>query len=87
MERVREFFSRLISNRLEACFSCHGHSARGSVPTPLRLAHAENLLGLYVGGAAGQSQVEATAPLSPNFHENHSAFKLPPSRIDEQSGK
>jgi len=44
--------------------------------TSPRLAHAEDLLRLYVGGAAGQSQVEATAAYVPNFHENHSAFKF-----------
>jgi opacity protein-like surface antigen len=36
-------------------------------------AVAEDLLGLYVGGAIGQSRVEAT---SPQFNENHSAFKV-----------
>jgi hypothetical protein len=46
------------------------------IAMPIRLAHAENLLGLYVGGAAGQSQVEATAPYDANFNENHSAFKF-----------
>jgi hypothetical protein len=43
---------------------------------PPRLSHAGDLLGLYVGGAAGQSQVEADAPYVPDFHENHSAFKF-----------
>jgi opacity protein-like surface antigen len=42
---------------------------------PSRNAMAEDLLGLYVGAAAGQSRVEATAPDAPDFHENHSAFK------------
>lgn len=46
------------------------------VAMPFRLSNAEDLLGLYVGGAAGQSQVEATAPYVPNFHESHSAFKF-----------
>jgi hypothetical protein len=46
------------------------------VSMPFQLAHADNLLGLYVGGAAGQSQVEATAPDVTNFNEKHSAFKF-----------
>jgi OmpA-like transmembrane domain len=46
------------------------------IAMPFRLARAQDLLGLYVGGAAGQSQVEATAPYVPNFRENHSAFKF-----------
>jgi hypothetical protein len=61
---------------LSVCIRSSGVAALILIATSLRLAHAEDLLGLYVGGAAGQSQVEATAPLSPNFHENHSAFKL-----------
>jgi hypothetical protein len=43
---------------------------------PPRLSHAGDLLRLYVGGAAGQSQVEADVPYVPDFHENHSAFKF-----------
>lgn len=35
-------------------------------------AVAEDLLGLYVGGAIGQSRVET----SPHFDENHTAFKV-----------
>src|SRR5882762_8006283 len=46
------------------------------IAMPFRLSHAEDLLDLYVGGSAGQSQVEATAPNVPNFRENHSAFKV-----------
>lgn len=46
------------------------------VSMPFQLAHADNLLGLYFGGAAGQSQVEATAPYDANFDEKHSAFKF-----------
>ncbi len=61
---------------VSACFRPSGVAALILIATPLRLAHAEELLGLYVGGAAGQSQVEATAPYAPNFHENHSAFKF-----------
>src|ERR1039457_1618747 len=48
---------------------------------------ADDLLGLYVGGAIGQSQVEATSPQfldsghyqllgAGSFKENHSAFKV-----------
>lgn len=50
---------------------------------PGRHAAADNLLGLYVGGAIGQAQVEASAPFttiaipSPGeFKENHSAYKF-----------
>ncbi len=39
-------------------------------------AHAEELLGLYVGGAIGQAQVEANVPSIGEFKENHSAFKV-----------
>lgn len=50
-------------------------------------ALAQDLLGLYVGGAIGQSQVEATSPQfldfgryqllnAGSFKENHSAFKV-----------
>jgi opacity protein-like surface antigen len=41
-----------------------------------RHALAGDLLGLYVGGAAGQSQVEANVPTVGDFKENHSAFKV-----------
>ena len=57
-------------------FRPSGVAALILIATSIRLAHAEDLLGLYVGGAAGQSKVEATAPYVPNFHENHSAFKF-----------
>jgi opacity protein-like surface antigen len=46
------------------------------IAMPLRSSLAEDLLGLYVGAAAGQSRVEATAPDAPDFRENHSAFKV-----------
>jgi len=39
-------------------------------------AFAGDLLGLYVGGSAGQSQVEADVPSIGDFKQNHSAFKL-----------
>jgi opacity protein-like surface antigen len=39
-------------------------------------ASAGDLLGLYVGGSAGQSQVEANVPSIGDFKQNHSAFKL-----------
>lgn len=39
-------------------------------------ACADDLLGLYVGGAVGQSQVEANVPGVGNFKQNHSAFKV-----------
>jgi opacity protein-like surface antigen len=44
------------------------------LPTPRALAG--DLLGLYVGGAVGQSQVEANVPTVGEFKENHSAFKV-----------
>jgi opacity protein-like surface antigen len=37
---------------------------------------ADDLLGLYIGGAVGQSQVEANVPTVGDFKENHSAFKV-----------
>src|SRR3984893_2002077 len=43
---------------------------------PTRYACADDLLGLYVGGAAGQSQVEANIPSIGDFKQNHSAFKV-----------
>jgi opacity protein-like surface antigen len=39
-------------------------------------AFAGDLLGLYVGGSVGQSQVEANAPSIGDFKQNHSAFKV-----------
>lgn len=43
-------------------------------------AGAADLIGLYVGGAVGQSQVKADAPAgsvdSSSFKENHSAYKV-----------
>ena len=42
----------------------------------IRHAVADDLLGLYIGGAAGQSQVEANVPTVGDFKENHSAFKV-----------
>jgi opacity protein-like surface antigen len=39
-------------------------------------AVAEDLLGLYIGGAVGQARVEASAPDVPDFNETHSAFKV-----------
>jgi hypothetical protein len=45
------------------------------IATPFRLSLAEGLLGLYIGAAAGQSEVEASAPDVPDFRENHAAFK------------
>jgi opacity protein-like surface antigen len=46
------------------------------IAMPFRLSRAEDLLGLYVGAAAGQSRVQATAPDAADFRENHSAFKV-----------
>jgi hypothetical protein len=40
-----------------------------------RHALADDLLGLYIGGSAGQSRVEANVPAVGDFKENHSAFK------------
>src|SRR6267378_1840320 len=59
-----------------ACFRPLVVAALMLIAVPYRLSHAEDLLGLYVGGAAGKAQVEATAPYVPNFHESHAAFKL-----------
>ena len=39
-------------------------------------ARADDVLGLYVGASAGQSQVEATVPNIGGFEQNHSAYKL-----------
>jgi opacity protein-like surface antigen len=41
-----------------------------------RHALAGDPLGLYIGGAVGQSQVEANVPTVGDFKENHSAFKV-----------
>ncbi|HWY93677.1 MAG TPA: outer membrane beta-barrel protein [Steroidobacteraceae bacterium] len=49
-------------------------SAIAALPT--EHAFAGDFLGLYVGGAAGQSQVEANVPSIGDFKQNHSAFKL-----------
>jgi opacity protein-like surface antigen len=43
---------------------------------PTQQAHAGDVLGLYIGGAVGQSQVEASVPTVGDFKENHSAFKV-----------
>jgi len=45
---------------------------------PIADAKAEDLLGLYVGGAVGQSRVEVNSEgfALDNFRENHSAFQL-----------
>ena len=43
---------------------------------PTHRALASDLLGLYIGGAVGQSQVEANVPTVGDFRENHSAFKV-----------
>jgi hypothetical protein len=59
-----------------ACFRPLVVAALLLIAVPDRLSHAEDLLGLYVGGAAGKAQVEAAAPYVPNFRENHAAFKL-----------
>jgi opacity protein-like surface antigen len=39
-------------------------------------ALADELLGLYIGGAAGQARVDAKAAGFGSFRENHSAFKV-----------
>ena len=61
---------------VSACFRPPVVAALILIAMPFRSSLAEDLLGLYVGGAAGQSQVEATAPYFQNFRENHSAFKF-----------
>jgi opacity protein-like surface antigen len=69
--------------RLEPASRIHTAIPRLILATLVLLAQpsgnavAEDLLGLYVGGAIGQSRVEATDVgfLSPDFVENHSAFK------------
>jgi opacity protein-like surface antigen len=43
---------------------------------PAQQALAGDILGLYLGGAVGQSQVEANVPSVGEFKENHSAFKV-----------
>jgi opacity protein-like surface antigen len=43
---------------------------------PSRKAMADDLVGVYVGGAVGQARIDATAPYVGGFRENHSAFKL-----------
>src|SRR5450631_3144309 len=44
---------------------------------PAGSANAEDLLGLYLGGAVGQSRVDADGSSfnTASFRENHSAFK------------
>jgi hypothetical protein len=69
---MRRFFLANVA----ACFRPSVAAALMLTAVPFRWAHAENLLGLYVGGAVGQARVEASAPYVPNFHENHSAFKV-----------
>src|ERR1700690_2203681 len=39
-------------------------------------ARADDLVGLYAGASAGQSQLEATVPSVGAFEQNHSAYKL-----------
>jgi hypothetical protein len=67
---------RTFLTEVSVCFRPLVVGALMLIATPYRQSHADDLLGLYVGGAAGKSQVEATAPYVLNFHENHSAFKL-----------
>jgi opacity protein-like surface antigen len=43
---------------------------------PAQQVLAGDILGLYIGGAVGQSQVEANVPSVGEFKENHSAFKV-----------
>jgi hypothetical protein len=43
---------------------------------PTHHALADDLFGPYIGGVAGQSQVEANVPTVGGFKENHSAFKV-----------
>jgi opacity protein-like surface antigen len=50
--------------------------ALGAMIMPTRRALAGDLLGLYVGGAVGESQVDANVPTAGEFKENHSAFKV-----------
>jgi opacity protein-like surface antigen len=47
-----------------------------AVLLPTHHVLADDLLGLYIGGAVGQSQVEANVPTVGGFKENHSAFKV-----------
>jgi len=67
---------RTFLTDVSACFRPLVVGALMLIAMSYRQSHAEDLLGLYVGGAAGKAQVEATAPYVPNFHENHAAFKL-----------
>lgn len=43
---------------------------------PVANVRADDLVGLYVGASAGQSQLEATVPSAGAFEQNHSAYKL-----------
>jgi opacity protein-like surface antigen len=61
---------------VSACFQPPVVAALILIAMPFRSSLAEDLLGPYVGGAAGQSQVEAAAPYAQNFREIHSAFKF-----------
>ena len=68
-----------VSVRLKSSIKIHADILLPVFATLVLLAQpngnavAEDLLGLYVGGAIGQSRVEAT---SPQFNENHTAFKV-----------
>src|SRR5258708_2085082 len=61
---------------VSACFRPRVVGTLILIAMPFRLSHTEDLLGLYVGGAAGRAQVEAVVPEFANFRANHSAFKV-----------
>jgi len=39
-------------------------------------AHATDPVGFYIGGAVGQSRVDASLPINTDFRETHAAFKV-----------
>jgi opacity protein-like surface antigen len=71
------------SNGIRAKFHVPIVAALGLLVLPRGNAMAEDVLGLYVGGAIGQSRVEASASSlyggyvsEQDFQQNHSAFKV-----------
>jgi len=70
----------LVRRRLRRAAA--GAAASLLILAPLHPARASNLLGLYVGGAAGQARVEAdtsgffSGNAIGNFREDHAAYKL-----------
>lgn len=80
---------RQLSSILDRASSCSLVLVAALLVLPVRHAGADDLLGLYVGGAVGQARVEASpGPLmnsgaggstlvgAGNFAENHAAYKF-----------